>query len=80
MARVNHDEIERDDEYEVEVVCPVCGEHFGCSPRQANGEKAPCCGDDCEQQWPQECERQWRTREAEMNYRAGYDYACGYHD
>lgn len=72
----NHDE----EEYDVEVTCPVCGTVFECGSRAANAEKPPCCSAECEHDWPRVREDEIRLRESELTYRSGYDYACGYHE
>lgn len=69
-----------DNDYTTDVVCPVCGIEFECHQRDANAEVAPCCCEECERQWKAEAERRWHEGMAEINYRCGYDYACGYHD
>lgn len=71
--------IERD-EYEVEVTCPVCGDTFECSSREANGESTPCCTTECEEQWPKIAEDESKRRLADLNYRCGYESAAGYPD
>lgn len=71
---------DHDNDHPVEVTCPVCGTDFEFSAKEANGEAAPCCCEECERQWPAQREQEIRDRMAELNYRGGYEYACGYHD
>lgn len=56
----------------IRVICSGCGEKCECDERTANSPEPVLC-DDCQDA----AAGKW---EPDRQYRAGYDYACGYHD
>lgn len=56
----------------ISVLCSGCGEKCECDERTASSPEPVLC-DDCEQNAAGE----WKP---DQQYRAGYDYACGYHE